>query len=101
MTTAETAGQPSRAARIEAALRGALAPARLSVEDESARHAGHAGARAGGQTHYKVSVVSSRFEGMGRLARSRLVHTLLQVEFDTGLHALSLILHAPGEVSSL
>ena len=86
---------PTRAARIEATLASALDPTRLAVEDESALHAGHSGARAGGQTHYRVVATSARFEGLSRIERSRLVHTLLAQEFDTGLHALSLTLSAP------
>ena len=88
----------TRLFRIEAVLRHDLAPLALHVEDESARHAGHAGARAGGETHYKVSIVSEKFAGLARVDRSRLVHTLLKGEFDRGLHALSLSLRSPGEI---
>ncbi len=93
--SSQTDTQSSRAARIEAALAAALAPVALSVEDESARHAGHAGAREGGQTHYRVRAVSERFRGLTRLERSRLVHSLLADEFACGLHALSLTLDVP------
>ena len=88
----------TRAARLEAALRQALEPALLVVEDESARHAGHAGAHPAGETHYKITAVSTRFDGLGRLARSRMVHTLLAPEFSNGLHALSLTLRSTNEV---
>lgn len=87
-----------RADRIRTALQSALAPTRLEVEDESARHAGHAGAREGGQTHYNVLVVAERFRGLGRVGRHRLVNEALQTEFATGLHALSLVLRTPEEV---
>ena len=86
----------TRAARIEAALREALDPTSLAVEDESAQHAGHSGASSGGQTHYRVAATSRLFQGLSRLERSRLVHSLLTDEFDSGLHALSLTLSVPG-----
>ena len=60
-------------------------------------HAGHAGARPGGETHYQVTLVSTAFEGLSRIARQRLVYAALREEFDTGLHALSLDLKTPGE----
>jgi BolA protein len=87
----------TRAQRIETALQMAFAPVELAVADESAMHAGHAGARAGGETHYQVRLVSPRFAGMSRVARSRAVHEALAEEFATGLHALSLKLQAPEE----
>jgi BolA protein len=86
-----------RKARIESALTAAFQPHRLDVNDESALHAGHAGARDGGQTHYEVVMVSAAFSGLGRLARSRAVHEVLANEFAGGLHALSLKLRAPDE----
>ena len=88
-------GAPSgtRAARIETALTAALHPTMLVVEDESARHAGHSGARAGGETHYRVEAMSGRFDGLSRLERSRLVYAVLADEFASGLHALSLTLN--------
>jgi len=88
---------PTRAERIEAALRTAFAPAFLKVQDESAMHAGHAGASAAGETHYQVMMQSGSFAGQARLARSRAVHAALASEFASGLHALSLKLSAPGE----
>jgi BolA protein len=96
MGNAPTPG--GRAGRLRLALQHALDPVLLEVEDESARHAGHAGAAAGGETHYKVRAVSERFKGLGRLERSRMVHTILANEFPNGLHALSLILRSPDEV---
>ena len=87
----------NRVARIETALRDHLAPTILQIEDESAHHAGHSGARAGGETHYNVLVVSERFAGLNRVARHRLVNEALGPEFAAGLHALSLTLKAPGE----
>ena len=89
----------NRVARIETALREHLAPTILRIEDDSAKHAGHAGARAGGETHYSVLVVSERFSGLNRVARHRLVNAALGDEFASGLHALALTLKAPGEMT--
>lgn len=86
-----------RKARIESTLQAGFAPQTISVIDESALHAGHSGAREGGQTHYQVVMVADAFSGLGRLARSRAVHDALAEEFATGLHALSLSLRAPNE----
>jgi BolA protein len=87
----------SRAERIEAVLQAAFAPAEVRVQDDSHRHAGHAGARPGGETHYSVVVVSAAFRGLSRVARSRAVHEALAAEFGGGLHALALTLRTPEE----
>ncbi len=87
----------SRAARLEAVLTQAFLPTLLRVVDDSARHAGHAGARPGGETHYSVLIVSASFHGMSRVARSRAVHEALAAEFAGGMHALSLTLRTPEE----
>lgn len=87
----------SRAHRIEAALRAALSPLRIEVIDDSPKHAGHAGARPAGETHFTVRVVSAAFAGASRVARQRLVNDALKAEFDAGLHALAMDLKAPGE----
>ncbi len=86
-----------RAERIRAALQAAFPAAEVSVQDDSHRHAGHAGARPEGETHYSVRVVSPGFAGLPRLARSRAAHAVLEAEFGTGLHALSLRLLTPEE----
>jgi stress-induced morphogen len=86
-----------RATRLEAVLTRAFSPSLLRVTDDSAHHAGHAGARPGGETHYSVVVVSDAFRGMNRVARSRAVHAVLEAEFAGGLHALSLVLRTPDE----
>ena len=86
-----------RAERIESILRHTVAPAAIRVIDDSARHAGHAGAAPGGQTHYTVLMVADSFVGQTRIARSRAVHTALASEFGTGLHALALTLRTPDE----
>lgn len=87
----------NRAARIEAILREQFTPAAMQIVDDSAKHAGHAGARAEGQTHYSVLLVSDRFAGLSRVERHRLVNGALGPEFAAGLHALALTLKAPGE----
>ncbi len=77
-----------------------LSPLDLQIEDESALHAGHAGAAArwdGGVTHLKVRVVSSAFAGKSRVDRHRLVNALLTSEMAKGLHALAIEAKAPGE----
>ncbi len=89
-----------RATRLQTLLNTAFSPTRLDVVDDSAKHAGHSGARAGGETHYSVLIVSDRFEGQGRVARHRLVHAVLDPEFEGGLHALALTLRTPAEQSA-
>jgi stress-induced morphogen len=81
-------------------LREAFAPTVLQVTDDSARHAGHAGARPGGETHYSALVVAEAFRGMSRVARSRAVHAALAAEFAGGMHALALTLRTPEEQAS-
>jgi len=88
--------QPSdRKARIEEALTEAFTPETLSVTDDSASHAGHAGAAPGGETHYSVEIVSDAFAGLSRVQVQRAIMMVLQKEFDTGLHALALKAAAP------
>lgn len=89
----------NRAERIRAAIEAALAPDALEIEDESHLHAGHAGARAEGETHYRVTVVSDAFAGQSRVARQRTVYGLLNMEFEGGLHALSVRALTPEEQS--
>lgn len=74
-----------------------FAPVRLSIEDESSRHRGHAGYRDGGESHFRVEIVSSVFEGQSRVARQRLVYQALANELAAGLHALALTTLTPGE----
>ena len=82
---------------IDNKLRARFAPARLSVEDESSQHRGHAGHREGGESHFKVEIVSDAFEGKNRVARQRLVYDALKDEFAAGLHALALTTLTPAE----
>lgn len=87
----------ARATRIETLLCAAFAPTLIQVIDNSAQHAGHAGARPEGETHYSVLVVSTAFEGQGRVARHRAVNAAVATEFNAGLHALALVLRTPEE----
>jgi BolA protein len=82
---------------MEKVLRERLSPVDFELFDESSRHAGHAGARPGGETHYKLRLVSAAFGGLSRVARQRLVYATLAPEFEAGLHALSLDLKTPSE----
>ena len=84
--------------RIRHKLQNAFSPQRLEVVDDSARHAGHAGAGEGGESHFNVTVVADTFLGLGRVERQRRVHSALAEELAGPVHALSLKLLAPGEV---
>jgi BolA protein len=75
----------------------AFAPARLEVIDESHQHAGHAGHRPGGETHYRVYIVSDAFQGKSRLERHRMINETLSSELKGGVHALAIHASAPGE----
>jgi len=82
---------------IRLKLEAALAPARLEVIDESHKHAGHAGAQPGGESHFHVTVVSSAFAGLNRVARHRLVNATLARELANSVHALALDTRLPEE----
>ncbi|WP_299612946.1 BolA/IbaG family iron-sulfur metabolism protein [uncultured Tateyamaria sp.] len=75
---------------IEDKLRAAFAPRDIEVVDDSASHAGHAGAPAAGQSHFNVMLRSSDFEGKNRVARHRAVHAALGAELIGRIHALAL-----------
>lgn len=85
-----------RIEQIRDALQQALAPSVIEVEDDSHRHAGHAGAR-DGRGHFNVHVVSERFAGMAPLARHRAVYAALGTLMETDIHALSIRAHTPSE----
>ena len=87
----------SIAARIREKLVADLAPERLEIVDESHMHEGHAGAPAGGESHFRALIVSRAFAGLSRLERQRRVNALLVDEFAAGLHALSLTTQTPDE----
>lgn len=85
----------SREARIRAAL-APLAPTELVLEDESAQHRGHAGARTG-RGHYRLRIVSAQFAGLAPVARHRRVYDALGALMQTDIHALAIEARAPGE----
>jgi len=85
-----------RIEQIRDALQQALSPSVLEIEDDSHRHAGHAGAR-DGRGHFNVHVVSERFAGMAPLARHRAVYAALGTLMETDIHALSIRAHTPSE----
>jgi BolA protein len=94
-TTQEAPPQEPTAGKIRAALERALAPMSIEVTDDSARHAGHAGAREGG--HYRVALVASVFAGRTQLERHRMVYSAVAPLMGRGIHALSIVAHAPEE----
>ena len=75
----------------------AFAPQSVRVVDESHQHAGHAGHREGGETHFRVYIVSKAFEGKSRLDRHRLINAALAQELAGSVHALAIHATAPGE----
>jgi len=85
-----------RVAAIRAAIEGALMPVSLQVEDDSHRHAGHAGAR-DGRGHYNVDVVSESFSGLNAIARHRAVYAAVGELMVTDIHALSIKARTPSE----
>jgi BolA family transcriptional regulator, general stress-responsive regulator len=76
-----------------------FAPASLRVLDESHQHEGHAGHRPGGETHFRVYIVSAAFQGKSRIERHRMVNAALASELAAGVHALAIHANAPGEGS--
>lgn len=82
---------------MRAALDAALQPLEIDIVDESRLHEGHAGARPGGETHYRVRLVAAAFAGQSRIERQRAVYAALDAEFAGGLHALSLATLTPEE----
>jgi len=74
-----------------------LAPIEVEIEDDSARHAGHAGAASGGG-HYNLRMISPEFAGKSRVSRHRLVYDALADLMQREIHALAMVLLAPGEI---
>jgi len=90
---------------IREKLEKAFAPSDLAVENESGKHAGHAGARdhlgrVTGETHFRVRVVSSHFEGKSRVERHREVNAVLREELAGPVHALAIKALTPAEAAS-
>jgi BolA protein len=84
---------------IRTKLAQAFSPQRLEVVDDSARHAGHAGARSGGESHFNVVIVAQAFEGVGRVERQRRVYAALAEEIAGPVHALSVKALTPAEAA--
>ena len=78
-------------------LREAFEPESLDVADESHLHEGHAGHRPGGETHFRVYIVSAAFEGKSRIDRHRMINATLAGELEGNVHALAIKAQAPGE----
>lgn len=78
----------------------AFAPEEIAIEDQSTRHAGHAGARPEGETHFRLRIVASAFAGMNRLERQRRIYDVLHDELREHVHALSVAAYAPGEAGT-
>jgi BolA protein len=78
-------------------LREAFSPESLDVSDESHLHEGHSGHRPGGETHFRVYIVASAFEGKSRIERHRMINSTLAAELAGLVHALAIKAHAPGE----
>jgi len=91
---------PSPVARaLQTKLHVAFSPASLEIVDDSARHAGHSGAREGGETHFKVRIVSDAFAKLSRVERQRKVYAVLAEELSTRVHALQLVTLTPEEAA--
>jgi BolA protein len=82
---------------IQNKLTAAFQPTRLEIVDDSSRHAGHSGAREGGESHFNVTIEAQAFAGAARVARQRMVHKALAEELAGPVHALSVKALAPGE----
>ena len=87
--------------RIADKLTTALSPATLEIIDESDRHTGHTGARPGGETHFRVTIVAELFTGKNRVERQRLVYRILADELAGGVHALALTTLSPTEADGV
>jgi BolA family transcriptional regulator, general stress-responsive regulator len=88
------------AAAIRQRLTAALAPARLDLVDESARHAGHAGARPQGESHFRLTIVAAAFAGRSRIERQRLVFAALGDLMQSDIHALAITALTPAEAEA-
>ncbi len=85
--------------QITEKLTKAFTPQSLEVEDESHRHAGHAGHRPGGETHFRVHIVAEAFRGRSRIDRHRMINSALEAELTGGVHALAIHASAPDEAA--
>ncbi|MEM9013688.1 MAG: BolA family protein [Pseudomonadota bacterium] len=90
----------SVANHISEKLTNALPGAEVSVKDESHLHVGHAGAREGGESHFRLRIVAAQFEGLTRVARQRLVNKVLEDELAGPVHALAMATLTPKEATA-
>ena len=97
MSPVAKASPMTRKDRIEEKLTTALSPQRLEIKDDSHKHEGHSGWREGGETHFRVEIVSDSFSGESRVNRQRRIYDILADELDSGLHALQLKALTPEE----
>lgn len=86
-----------RIARLRETLERELAPVALEIVDDSARHAGHAGAREGG--HFRVALVAAAFRGRSQLERHRIVYSAVAGLMGSDIHALNIVARSPEEVA--
>jgi BolA protein len=86
---------------LRAKLTAALKPTQMEIVDESHLHAGHAGARPEGETHFRIAIVSAAFAGQSRVARQRMVYGIVADELRTRVHALALSTRAPDEAAEI
>jgi BolA family transcriptional regulator, general stress-responsive regulator len=93
------ASAQQKIAHLENKLNAALSPSSVHIEDDSAAHAGHAGAASG--SHYTVTIVADGFAGKARVARHRLVYDALAAELQRGVHALAIKAYTPQEFAEL
>lgn len=98
MTTDKT---PTIAMRIRTKLTDAFDPVRLDLIDDSEQHRGHGGYRTGGETHFRLLIVSDAFAGQTRVTRQRTIYSLLQAEMDERIHALEMAARTPAEQAQL
>lgn len=87
----------SVAENIKTKLTAKLEPAQLEIIDESHLHAGHAGAREGGESHFRVNIVAEAFNGLNRVARQRMIYEILAEDLAGPIHALTLSTKTPAE----
>ena len=94
-------GGGSVAGRLRSKLQAAFHPTALSILDESSLHAGHSGARAGGESHFRIRIVSRDFTGLSRVERQRRVYQAVADEIAAGLHAIALTTLTPEEAGGV
>jgi BolA family transcriptional regulator, general stress-responsive regulator len=86
--------------RISGKLEREFSPSELQVIDESVQHAGHAGSRPSGETHFRIHIRAAAFEGKSRIERHRMIHLALAEELAGGVHALAISVHGPHDEKS-